>query len=112
MGARPIGGNTLCVEGLYQKIREKELRLALAPDPRLSLIRDSVERERVAASAPRFWPTVLYQTEELLAGKPVRLPRWLLGGRVTCPQARGWPPFESQRHQWFTLTPADMLTPA
>jgi hypothetical protein len=114
MVARPIGnGNTLRVEGgLYEKVRTRELKLAFAPDPRLSLIRDSVERERVAATAPRHSPTVLFQVEELLARRPVRLPRWLLGGHVTCPEAKGWAPYEDRRHQWFVLGPEDVLRPA
>ena len=52
------------------------------------------------ATAPKYSPTVLSQTDALSERKPVRLPRWLLGGRVTCPEARGWAPYEDQRHQW------------
>jgi hypothetical protein len=93
MGARPISnGNTLHVPGLYEWIRTRELRLAFAPDPRLRFVKDDPEAyEAALATAPKYSPAVLYQVEELLDRKPVRLPRWLLGGRVTCPEARGWP---------------------
>ena len=75
------------------------------------MITDPEEWGRAAAASPRFSPTVLSQTEALLAHEPVRLPRWLLGG-VTCPEAKGWPAYEDRRHQWFTLTAGDVLTPA
>jgi hypothetical protein len=65
----------LHVLGLYATTRENELRLALAPDPRLWLVRDDpVEYERVAATAPKYSPAVLYQADELIAYKPVRSP--------------------------------------
>jgi hypothetical protein len=110
--ARKIGAvETLRVEGLYDKIRNRELKLALSPDPRLSL-GDLPPDERAALERQTFSPTVLYQVEELLNYAPVRLPRWLLGGNVTCPQARGWRPYEDRRHDWFILTRDDVLTPA
>jgi hypothetical protein len=112
MVARPIGNrNTLHVEGLYEKIRTRELKLALSSDPRLSL-GDLPPDERAALERQTYSPTVLYQVPELLAYKPVRLPRWLLGGNVTCPEARGWAPYDNRQHQWFILTPDDVLTPA
>jgi hypothetical protein len=40
MGARPIGGTTLHVPGLYERIRTRELKLAFAPDPRLHFVKD------------------------------------------------------------------------
>ena len=64
------------------------------------------------ATAPTYSATVLYQVEELLDRKPVRLPRWMLGGRFTCPEARGWAPYEVKRHQWFTLDASEVLRPA
>ena len=80
---------SLHVPGLYERIRTRELRLAMSPDPRLYLVRDDPVAYRAAlATAPEYSPTVLYQTEALLAREPVRVPRWLLGGRVTCPEAR------------------------
>jgi hypothetical protein len=103
----------LHVPVLYERIRERELKLALSPDPRLHFLKDDpVAYEAAVATAPKYSPTVLYQVEELLDRKPVRLPRWLLGGRVTCPEARGWAPYEDQRHEWFTLSADDVLTPA
>jgi hypothetical protein len=102
---------SLHVEGLYDKIRNRELTLALRPDPRLALS-DVPPDERAALERREFSPTVLYQVEELLNYEPVRLPRWLLGGNVTCPQARGWRPYESRRHDWFILTRDDVLVPA
>jgi hypothetical protein len=113
MGARPIGGTTLHVPGLYERIRTRELKLAFAPDPRLHFVKDDpLAYEATLATAPKYSPTVLSQTEALLERKPVRLPRWLLGGRVTCPEARGWAPYEDQRHQWFTLDASEVLRPA
>lgn len=104
---------SLCVPGLYERIRTRELKLAMSPDPRLYLVKDDpVAYEAAVATAPKYSPTVLYQTEELLDRKPVRLPRWLLGGRVTCPEARGWAPYENRRYDWFTLSPDDVLRPA
>jgi hypothetical protein len=98
---------------LYSRIRTRELKLALAPDPRLHLVKDDpVAYAAALATAPKYSPTLLYQTEELLEWKPVTLPRWLLGGRVACPEAAGWPPYEERRHQWFTLTPDDVLVSA
>jgi hypothetical protein len=113
MVARPIGArNALHVAGLYERIRTRELKLALSPDPRLHFVKDDpVAYEAALATAPTSSPTVLYQTDELLAYKPVRVPRWLLGGRVTCPEAKGWAPYENRQHQWFTLTADDVLTP-
>jgi hypothetical protein len=100
------------VPGLYERVRSRELKLALSPDPRLHFVKDDAVAYRAAlATASKYSPTVLYQVE-FLARKPVRLPRWLLGGRVTCPEARGWAPYESRRHEWFTLTAEDVLTPA
>lgn len=114
MVARPIGnGQMLRVEGLYERVRARELKLALEPDPRLHLVEDDpVAYEAALATAPKYSPTVLYQVEALLAREPVRVPRWLLGGRVTCPEARGWAPYEDRRHQWFILSPDDTLVPA
>jgi hypothetical protein len=112
MGARPIGCTTLHVPGLYQRIRTRELKLAFAPDPRLHFVKDDpLAYKATLATAPKYSPTVLYQVEELLDRKPVRLPRWMLGGRFTCPEARGWLAYEDQRHQSFILTPDDVLTP-
>jgi hypothetical protein len=76
MGARPIGnGNTLLVAGLYERIRSRELKLALSPDPRL--LGDLTSHERATLESQNFSPTVRYQVEELLHHQPVRLPRWL-----------------------------------
>jgi hypothetical protein len=99
VGARPIGmGMSLRVPGLYERIRTRELKLAFASDPRLHFVKDDpVAYAAALATAPEYSPTVRYQVEELLERKPVRLPRWLLGGRVTCPEARDWPPYEDQR---------------
>lgn len=112
MGARPIGkGTGLYVPGLYAKVRTKELKLALSPDPRLYLVEDDpLAYEAALATAPKYSPTVLSQVDELLAWKPVRVPRWSLGGRMV-PSARGWPPFEDRLHQ-CVLSPDDVLTPA
>jgi hypothetical protein len=105
MGAHPIGnGQSLHVPGLYERIGARELKLALSPDPLLIFVEDDPMAYRAAlATAPTCSPTVLYQVEALLAREPVRLPRWLLGGRVTCPEARGWAPYEDRRHDWFHL---------
>jgi hypothetical protein len=100
----------LHVPGLYEKIRAKELKLALAPDPRLYGL-TGLERVAAALNAPKYSPTVLYQVEALLAYEPVRVPRWMLGGRP-CPQARGWAAYEDRRHPWFILSPDDTLVPA
>jgi hypothetical protein len=98
---------------LYSRVRARELKLALSPDPRLHLVKDDpVAYEAALATAPKYSPTVLYQVEELLEWKPVRLPRWLLGGRVTCPEARGWAPYDSREHDWFILSADDWLVPA
>lgn len=99
---RPLG---LRVEGLYAKVRAKELKLAFSPDPRLYFLRDDpVEYERVAASAPKYSPTVLYQVDELLAYKPVRFPRWSLPA-----EAHGW---AHRQHDWFILSADDWIVPA
>ena len=111
MVARSIGnGQSLRVGGLYEKIRAKELKLALSPDPRL-LLGDVPPHERAALETQKYSPTVLYQVEALLAHRPVRVPRWWLGGRMV-PEAKGWAPYQDRRHQWFTLTADDVLTPA
>jgi hypothetical protein len=114
MGARPVGNRAgLPVPNLYAQIRTRELKLAFAPDPRLHFVKDdALAYEAALATAPKYSPTVLYQVEELLARKPVRLPRWLLGGRVTCAEARTWPAYQDQRNQWFTLDASDVLRPA
>jgi hypothetical protein len=110
--ARKIGAvESLHVPGIYKKIRDRELKLAFSPDPRLSL-GDLPPDERAALESQKFSPTVLYQVDELLAYRPVRLPRRLLGGNVTCPEARGWAPYDNRRHEWFILTHDDVLTPA
>ena len=109
--ARKIGAvEGLQVPGLYAKVRAKELKLALSPDPRLSL-GDLPPDERAALESQKYSPTVLYQVEELLHHRPVRMPRWMLGGR-TCPEARGWAPYESRDHDWFILSPDDTVVPA
>lgn len=96
------------VPGLYAKVRGKELRLALAPDPRLWFVKDDpVEYERVAATAPKYSPAVLYQVDELMNYKPVRFPRWWLGA-----EAHGWAPYEDHQHDWFVLSADDWLVPA
>jgi hypothetical protein len=102
---------SLHVVGLYERIRSRELKLAMSPDPRL-LLGDLPPHERAVLETQTYSPTVLYQVEELLERKPVRLPRWLLGGRITCPEARGWAPYEDHRHDWFILSPDDTLVPA
>jgi hypothetical protein len=109
--ARKIGAvESLHVPGLYETIRDRELTLALSPDPRL-LLGDLTPHERAVLESQRFAMTVLGQTEALLARQSVRLPRWWLGGR-TVPEARGWAPYEDRRHDWFVLSPDDMLVPA
>jgi hypothetical protein len=102
---------SLVVPGLYERVRSAELRLALSPDPRL-LLGDLPPHERATLESQKYSPTVLYQVEELLDHQPVRLPRWLLGGRVTCPEAKDWPAYQDQRHQSFWLSPDDTLMPA
>jgi hypothetical protein len=103
----------LTVPGLYSRIRQRELKLAMSPDPRLHFVKDDpVAYAAALATAPKYSLTILYQVERLLAWEPVTLPRWLLGGRVTCPEARGLPPYEEGRHQWFTLSRDDVLVPA
>ena len=42
--------------GLYEWIRSTELAVALAPDPRLWMVGDPVERERAAPAAPTYGP--------------------------------------------------------
>jgi hypothetical protein len=107
------GGVALHVPGLYERVWTRELKLAFAPDPRVYFLRDDPQAyEAALATAPKYSPTVLYQVEELLERKPVRLPRWLLGGRVKCPEAHGWPAYEDQRHESFWLSADDVLTPA
>ena len=83
-------GTALHVPGLYERIRTRELKLAFAPDPRLHFVKDDpVAYEAALATAPTYSPDrAVPDVEELLARKPVRLPRWLLGGRVACPEAR------------------------
>jgi hypothetical protein len=101
----------LHVPGLYAKIRAKELKLALAPDPRLYFVKvDPVLYRAALATAPKYIPTVLYQVDELIAWKPVTFPRWWLGGRMV-PGARGWEPYDSRRYDWFILSPDDTLVP-
>lgn len=80
--------------------------------PRLCTINDPVERERMAATAPKYSLTVLYRVDALLANQPVRVPRWLLGGHVRCPEAVAWPEYTSRRHQWFTIDVNDVVRPA
>lgn len=89
----------------------RELTVALSDDPRLVLIDDPDERERVAATAPAVSGTALGQLEALKHRQPVMVPRWLLGGRM-CPEVRDWPPYRDRRVRWFTLTADDTLTPA
>ena len=101
----PVGFH---VPGLYDRVRERELTAALSPDPRLYGL-DPDERERVAATAPKYSPTALNRTEALLVRQPVRVPRRMLGGR-TCPEVRGWPLYTDRRHQWFTVGPDDIIT--
>ena len=111
MGARPIGkGTGLHIPGLYQGVRDKELRRALSPDPRL-LLGDLPPHEREVLEAQTYSPTTLGQVDELMEWKPVKVPRWLLGGRITCPEARGWEPYESRRYDWFVVSPDDTLVP-
>jgi hypothetical protein len=102
---------TLRVDGLYERIRSRELKLALSPDPRL-LLGDLPAHERAVLETQKFSPTVLRQVQALMDRQPIRVPRWMLGGRTTCPQARGWAAYASGRYDWFTLTPDDVLTPA
>ena len=70
---------------------------------------DPDDRERVAITAPTYSPTALGQTEALLARQPVRVPRWMLGGR-TCPEVRGWSLYNDRRHQSYTVGPDDIIT--
>jgi hypothetical protein len=113
MGARPISQAGLHVPGLYERIRTRELKLAFEPDPRLHFVKDSpMAYDAAMVTAPKYSPTVLDQVDELLERKPVRLPRWLLGGCVTCPEANGWEPYDSRRYDWFVLSADDLVVPA
>jgi hypothetical protein len=100
----------LRVPRLYEKVRAKELKLSLSPDPRL-LLGDLPPHERAGLEAQTYAPTVLGQVEALMHRQPVRFPRWWLGGRMW-PKARGWAPYENRRHSWFVLSPDDTLMPA
>jgi hypothetical protein len=61
---------TLVVEGLYERIRSNELRTALSPDPRLTMmITDLVPRCGKPHPAGDS-PCTLNQTEALLAKEP------------------------------------------
>jgi hypothetical protein len=97
----------LRVPGLYEHIRTRELTVALSDDPRLALIDDPDERERIAATAPAISGTALGQLDAVQHRQPVRVPRWMLGA-----EARGWAPYEDRRHEWFWLSADDVLTPA
>lgn len=101
---RPLG---LRVDGLYERIRARELTVALSDDPRLALIDDPDERQRIAATAGALSPIVLGQLDALKNRQPVRVPRWMLGA-----EARGRAPHEDRRHQSFILTADDVLRPA
>lgn len=111
MARKIVRDSGLHVPGIYERVRERELTAALAPDPRLWSVDDPGERERLAATAPTYSPTPLGQVEALLARQPVRVPRWYLGGR-TYPEVRDWPTYADRRHPWFRLSPDDRLTPA
>ncbi|MGE2723556.1 hypothetical protein [Mycolicibacterium pulveris] len=103
----PVG---LHAPGIYERVRQRELSVARAPDPRLSAFTDSAERKHQAVTAPPYSPTPLGQIEALIARQPVRIPRWYLGGH-TFPEVRDWAPYADRRHQWFVLTPDDRVTP-
>jgi hypothetical protein len=108
--SRQFGGGRdggFYVPGLYERIRSRELAVALKPDPRLYFIEDPVERERAAAAAPKYSPTALGQVEKFLAHKKVKVPRWALGGRSEPPGIRSWPPF--REHEWFWVGPDDVI---
>ena len=100
----------LRVPGLYEQIRSKQLATALAPDPRLYMIADPDERERVVAAAPTYAPTALGQTEALLARESVRVPRWMLAGWARS-AVRDWPVFADRRVEWFMVGPDDEVSP-
>ena len=93
--------------GLYEKVRAKELLVALSPDPRLKL-EGLTEGERAALESQKYAPTALGQVRELLEHRPVRVPRWYFGGRSS-PEVRDWTQYDSGEHQWFIVGPDDVL---
>ena len=111
MGVRsfdePVG---LYVPGLYERIKNYELQVALRPDPRVSTISDPDERERVAATAPRYSPTALNQVDALMSGLPIVVPRSYVGGR-SYREFHGWPPYDGRRIKWFIVTSDDRVMP-
>jgi hypothetical protein len=110
VGVRPIEESvSLTVAGIYQRIKNYELTVALKPDPRLFL-QGLSEDERAALETQRFAPTALGQVEALMQGLPVMVPKWYVGGR-SYPEVRGWHPYSHGRVKWFIVTADDKITP-
>jgi hypothetical protein len=108
------GSVGLQVSGIYERIRTRELKLAFEPDPRLHFVKDSpMAYDAATVTAPKYGPTVLYQVDELLERKPVRLASMAV--RWACHLSRGErlgtirQPVDTT---WFILSVDDTLVPA
>ena len=99
--------------GVYEHLRDEELKRAATPDLRAVFGLEGEEREAAAASNLRTQPRqqrCVLDVDALDAYEPVTVPRWCVGGH-SFPEARDWPEYRDPDLKGYVVTPDDRVTP-
>lgn len=115
--------------GIWDYILERQQAMADQPDPRVHLVDEGPERDRLieedrrrCAADPSYRRSkCTLPINRLEAGLPILLPRRSVDtrpihpneppGRMSWPEARVWPEIRERSAQWFELHSDDRLIP-
>ena len=94
------------VAGVYRRLQKRELDRISQLDPRLFL-------EAADDSGLVHDPadTAILNDAALMAGTPIVVPRWMLGGH-TIPEVRDWQPYSDRMVREFSVSADDLIRPA
>ncbi len=104
------------IPGLYRSLRDRAVRAASEPDPRVMLLDDGGQRRRLieadrieAALEPaRRRAKTWLDLDGLEAGQPVEVPKWMLGGN-RWPQPKLWPEGRDRTVTGWLVQPDDRV---
>jgi hypothetical protein len=96
--------------GAYQTLLAKERDVVSRPDPRWRRYNESQPQLQLATAPPERMERSPYLAD-LEAGRPVTVPRWMIGGH-SIPAPKDAPLFRDRAIRGFTVHPDDTITPA
>jgi hypothetical protein len=96
--------------GAYQTLLAGERERVSRPDPRWRRYNESQPQLQLATAPRERMERSLYLAD-LEAGRPVTVPRWMIGGHCI-PAPKDVPMFRDRTITRFTVHPDDAITPA